>query len=171
MGVFNVDGQDEGNSNEYRYDICVSGLADIKKHITDFESIAIASIQDAASAGMVKDFATIAKAQLLQTIDNIDTALIEWSKANNIKSCDIGGNKRLVFSQPKKNRFDTQAIYEALGVSQELQDILPRNPQFSVTAVRINEKIAHLTWEEPSDKVEIKPSIVDKRYIKGHDVS
>jgi len=165
MSTFDTDGQDEGNSNEYQCDAISLASA-----IKGFEQDCIRSITDASSAGMVKDMATMAKAQLLQAIDNIDNALIDWSKANNIKSCDIGGNKRLVFSQTKKNRFDTQAIYEALGVSQELQDILPRNPQFSVTAVRINEKIAHLTWEEPSDKVEIKPSIVDKRYIKGHDV-
>ena len=71
-----------------------------------------------------------------------------------------------MFSQPKTNKFETAEIYQALDVSQELQDILPANPAFRVTAVRQNEKISHLTYEEVSDKVELKPSITDERFLK-----
>jgi len=141
-------------------------IVDLVVTLKELDSYKIATLADASIAGMVKDTLEMAKKKMKAITEAVDNSLIEWAKKNNIKGCDIGGDKRLIFTQPKKNRFDTQQIYKALEVSQELQDILPKNPAFSVTAVRLNEKIAHLTWEEVDEKVELKPAITDKRFLK-----
>jgi hypothetical protein len=134
--------------------------------ISDLETTAISSIADAVSAGEVLDRIDQLYKKFGEVRKSTHAALCDWSKVQGIRSCDIGGGKRLVFSQPKTNKFETAEIYQALDVSQELQDILPANPAFRVTAVRQNEKISHLTYEEVSDKVELKPSITDERFLK-----
>lgn len=132
--------------------------------IVEIESIAVNNIQDAAIAGHLKDAIESIKRKAKGAEEVVDNAICKWMDANSIKKADIGGGKVLVKSKVKTNKFDTQAIYKAMDVSQELQDILPANPAFRVSAVRQIEKISHLTWEESKDVVKV--SISDGRYLK-----
>lgn len=132
--------------------------------IQTYESACIDAQKDAAILGAIKDGFDGLKAKIKGASEAIDSVLIRWMTENNIQSCDIGGDKRIVKSQVKTNRFDTQEIYKALDVSQEIVDVLPANPDFRVSAVKVNPKIAHLFWEESKDKIEIK--IADKRYLR-----
>lgn len=168
--VFDTDGQDEGNSNEYLQECEKMNFTDIsinaERAIKRAENDLIFGIEDASTAAMALDVLSTIASRADEMAKNVKARINEWGKANDIKKADIGGGKMLVFGQDVKHRFDTDKIYKALDVPQYLIDILPANPAFKVSAVRLNEKIAHLTWDEVKDEVTVKPVITDKRYLK-----
>lgn len=134
-------------------------------NIVELENIAVNNINDAVIAGHLKDAIESIKKKAKGAEEVIDNAICKWMNTNNIHKAEIGGGKVLVKSKVKSNKFDTQAIYKALDVPQQLQDIFPANPAFSVSAVRQIEAISHLTWEESKDMVKV--SIADEKFLRG----
>lgn len=140
----------------------------IIKHLTDWKQITIDSIVDASTAGMALGNLQALKAAIEEAESEIENKIIEWGKREKVYKADIGGGMSLVFSQTKTTRFDTQEIYKALNVSQELVDILPANPAFRKSAVKLNDKISHLFYEEVSDEVEVKrPKLVETKFLEA----
>ena len=140
----------------------------IIKHLTDWKHSTIDSIVDASTAGMALGNLQALKAVIKETEAEIENKIIEWGKREKVYKADIGGGMSLVFSQTKTTKFDTQEIYKALEVSQELIDILPANPAFRKSAVKQNDKISHLFYEEVKGEVEVKrPKIVETKYLEA----
>jgi len=166
--IFDTDGQDEGNGNEYRLDIkpmrCTEIVTTAQTAIYRAESNLIDAMQDAQSIAMAIDAIDCIKAKIKSAENAVQERAIELMNRDNLYKADVGGGKVLIKSTVKTNKFDTKQIYKALDVPEYLQDILPANPAFRVTAVRLNEKIAHLTWEESKDVVKV--SISDAKFLK-----
>ena len=140
----------------------------IIKNLAEWKRLTIDSIVDASTAGVALGNLHALKAVIKETEAEIENKIIEWGKREKVYKADIGGGMSLVFSQTKTTKFDTQEIYKALEVSQELIDILPANPAFRKSAVKQNDKISHLFYEEVKGEVEVKrPKIVETKYLEA----
>jgi hypothetical protein len=128
----------------------------------------VRAINDAAELAKVWPAAMNALAFVRETVDMLKERGIEIMKADGLRGVEIDDRIKIILTKKKTDRFETAAIYKALGFTQEQQDVLPKNPSWRKTAILANDKTSAAHWIEEKDDLEIKE--LDEAMMKklGH---
>lgn len=138
------------------------------------DALTITSVADAAEAGEYLDAVTALYKAVGAAKKATEAKLCEWAKEGNVKRCDIGGDMALVFSAPQKYKINKDEICKRYGLPEHFTELLASEP-FKIGAIKATLELSQVDGRtdvsdcfevvDPDGKVEIKPSIVDKRFL------
>jgi hypothetical protein len=123
------------------------------------------TITDVAGAVAMLNKATYVLSAAKLFCEEVEVAVLAYMKENNICEISLSDTVKVYRGKNNKDRFDTQAIYAALGFTNEQQAVLPKNPAWKKTEVLKNNKVCHAHWIEEGEKLELKR--IDTKFISS----
>lgn len=137
---------------------------------------AIDTIESADDAARLLDYAERVLKAAKDASTLIKSALIKWANDNKIKSADIGNDMRLIFSTTPKYEISLKTIYERYNIPAGFVELLSSSA-IKIGAVKASNELSKIipgcidvsdcyAEIEQETKVELKPQLVNKRFLK-----
>lgn len=161
--TFDTDGQDEGNSNEYKFEdlsadqktavTAIRQIADLPEELPDIDKAC-----DALRMSWIRF--TELKAAFKAEEKRHKERCMTLCEAHGIKSIELCGDIKLTYKEVKKDVFDSEKIKEALKFTPEQLAVLPKNPAWKKSViVSIPETCEFYKQDTVMDIVQDKPKV------------